>query len=171
MIACLDAAYDEARRIAHGAMVGFDAWGDEATTCEHTASVALTAPYEPGALWKRELDALLAALAKAARAPTTLVVDGYVELDADGAPGLGAHLHAALGGAATVIGVAKNPLRSFPTATRVSRGASARPLFVTARGIAAEDAARAILAMHGAFRIPTQIRRVDQLARRVARGP
>ena len=34
-----------------------------------------------------------------------IIVDGYVALDAGGRPGLGAHLHAALGASVAVIGV------------------------------------------------------------------
>ena len=40
-----------------------------------------------------------------------------------------------------------------------------RPLFVTARGMPAADAARLVESMHGGHRIPTLIARVDHLAR------
>src|SRR5713226_9214071 len=62
-----------------------------------------------------------------------LVVDGYVDLDPTGRPGLGAHAHAEFG--VPVIGVAKTAFRTATHAMPVLRGRSARPLFVTARGV------------------------------------
>ena len=92
-----------------------------------------------------------------------LVVDGYVDLDASGRPGLGAHAHAEFG--VPVIGVAKT---AFPTATHavpVLRGRSARPLFVTAAGMPLHDAAELVRQMAGSFRLPDALRRADALAR------
>src|SRR5262249_51167089 len=61
------------------------------------------APYQPGQFFARELPALRAVLADAG--PLALVVvDGYVDLDPEGRPGLGAHLHEQIG--VSVIGVA-----------------------------------------------------------------
>jgi deoxyribonuclease V len=47
----------------------------------------------------------------------------------------------------------------------VLRGASKAPLYVSAVGIAADDAATAVRAMHGPHRIPTLLARVDAIAR------
>jgi deoxyribonuclease V len=47
----------------------------------------------------------------------------------------------------------------------VVRGASARPLHVSAIGIDPREAAARVRAMHGPYRIPTLIRRADALAR------
>jgi len=69
-----------------------------------------------------------------------IVVDGYVDLDPDGRPGMSARVHAELG--VPVIGVAKTFFRSAMNAVQVRRGRSARPLYVTAAGIAVPDAAR-----------------------------
>ena len=71
--------------------------------------------------------------------PGLLVVDGYADLDPGGRPGLGAHAHAELG--IPVIGVAKSRFRTATHAVPVLRGSSARPLFVTAAGMPAADAA------------------------------
>lgn len=60
------------------------------------------------------------------------MVDGYVDLDPGGRPGLGARLHAGLGGGVPVIGVAKTAFRTATHAAQVIRGHSARPLYVTA---------------------------------------
>jgi deoxyribonuclease V len=47
----------------------------------------------------------------------------------------------------------------------VRRGDSQKPLYVTAAGVSAEDAASRISEMHGPFRIPTLLKQVDTLAR------
>ncbi len=90
-----------------------------------------------------------------------IIVDGYAWL-APGRPGLGAKLHEATG--VPVIGVAKTRFRDAP-AVEVLRGRSAKPLYVTAAGMASDDAGRAVASMAGADRTPVLLRRVDRLAR------
>jgi deoxyribonuclease V len=92
------------------------------------------------------------------------VVDGYVDLDPDGRPGLGAHVHAAFGGV-PVVGVAKTAFGTATHAARVFRGQSTRPLYVTAAGMTIPDAAALVAEMAGRFRVPDALRRVDRLAR------
>ncbi|WP_437898538.1 hypothetical protein [Sorangium sp. So ce124] len=46
-------------------------------------------PYRPGAFFERELPCLLEVLGRVRARPAALVIDGYVELDQAGAPGLG----------------------------------------------------------------------------------
>lgn len=160
MIVCLDVDYRANVVVAAG--VGFAAWTDAEPALELVvASDAPPAEYEPGRFYLRELPHLLAVLALVEPAPTTVVVDGYVWL-APGRPGLGAHLHDAL--SIPVIGVAKNPFAGA-VAIEVVRGDSARPLLVTAAGLDPAIAAAHVQSMHGAYRIPTLLRRVDQLAR------
>ena len=120
------------------------------------------APYEPGSFYKRELPCLLAILRDVPHALEAIVIDGYVWLDVNERPGLGGHLFAALG--TPIVGVAKTMFRGAP-AIPVIRGSGARPLFVSAAGMAVEEAARQVAAMSGAFRIPTLLKRVDQLCR------
>jgi deoxyribonuclease V len=91
-----------------------------------------------------------------------MVVDGYVWL-ADCVPGLGGHLHAAVGG--VVVGVAKTKFAGCTSAVPVYRGASRSPLYVTAAGAAAAEAAGWVAGMHGPYRVPTILKRVDVLAR------
>lgn len=122
-------------------------------------------PYEPGAFFKRELPCLLEVLGRIETELKLVVVDGYVDLDDAGAPGLGGHLHQSLGGRVAVVGVAKTAYRGGTFAARVVRGGSRRPLFVTARGIERDDAARLVEGMHGEHRIPTLLQRADRLAR------
>ncbi|GIF75714.1 endonuclease V [Asanoa siamensis] len=128
---------------------------------ERVATVDAVPAYRPGFFFERELPALRAVLATTAPVDL-LVVDGYVDLDPAGRPGLGAHLHAALG--VPVVGVAKTAFRSATHAIPVVRG-GARPLHVTAAGIPAQEGAALIRAMAGPHRIPDALRRVDRLAR------
>lgn len=96
--------------------------------------------------------------------PDLIVIDGFVWLDADGRPGLGAHLHAER--AIPVVGVAKTAYRGCEAwSAPVLRGASTRPLFVTATGVDRAGAAAAIAGMHGAHRIPTLLALADRAAR------
>ena len=92
-----------------------------------------------------------------------LVIDGYVDLDPAGRPGLGAHVHEEFG--IPVIGVAKTRFASATHAALVLRGDAVRPLYVTAAGLPAADAADLVRAMAGKFRLPDALRRADALAR------
>jgi deoxyribonuclease V len=84
-----------------------------------------------------------------------------------GKPGLGGHLHAALGGGIVIVGVAKTAYRGG-VALAITRGQSQSPLFVTAAGLDAARAAELVRAMHGPFRLPDLLKRVDLLARGLA---
>ena len=92
-----------------------------------------------------------------------LVVDGYVHLDPEGRPGLGAHAHEEL--VIPVIGVAKTAFRGATHAIEVRRGGSDRPLYVTAAGLPVEEAAGMVWEMAGPHRLPDALRRVDALSR------
>lgn len=128
---------------------------------EHVVHLPVAAPYRPGHFYERELPPIRAVLAAHDRLDL-LVVDGYVDLDPSGRPGLGAHLYAEM--AIPVIGVAKTAFRGATHAIEVRRGAT-RPLYVTAAGLPAVDAARLVTTMDGPYRIPNALRRVDRLAR------
>jgi deoxyribonuclease V len=163
-VGILDVAYDGERACA--ACVVAAAWADATPMEEVVVDVMDVKPYRPGAFFERELPCLLAALRATRVALGAVVVDGYVELDAGGTPGLGAHLHQALGERVAVIGVAKSAFRGSAFAAQVHRGARARrPLFVTARGIPTAVAATLVASMHGEHRLPTLITRADRLAR------
>jgi deoxyribonuclease V len=129
---------------------------------ERTVAVPEAAPYRPGQFYLRELPPLRAVLVGFGRLGL-LVIDGYVDLDPSGRPGLGAHLHAELG--VPVVGVAKTAFAAATQAIPVRRGASVRPLFVTAAGIGLQQAARLVRDMTGPFRLPDALRRADALAR------
>ncbi len=164
MLACVDVAYRDEEAVA--ACVLFHDWADAVTAEERVQRVRPVEPYQPGQFYRRELPPLLAVLGPVRDRLRAVVVDGYVWLDDAGTPGLGARLHEALGRGVPVIGVAKTRYAGAVTARPVCRGGSRRPLYVTAAGIDPETAAREIERMHGPFRIPTLLRRADQLSRR-----
>lgn len=166
MIACLDVHYPA--RGARAACVLIERWDDAAPAATSTEEISDVAPYEPGRFYLRELPCLLAVLATLPALPEVVVVDGYVWLSPEHGVGLGAHLHEALAGRVPVIGAAKTSYRALagsPLMVPVTRGASRAPLYVTAVGIAAEEAARCVRGMHGAHRIPTILALADRLAR------
>jgi deoxyribonuclease V len=129
---------------------------------ERTAEIRRVAPYWSGQFYRRELPPMRAVLDEVSGLGL-LVVDGYVDLDPLGRPGLGAHAHAEFG--IPVIGVAKSRFRSATHAIPVERGSSVRPLFVTAAGMPAAQAADLVRSMAGRYRLPDALRRADNLAR------
>ncbi|MGC4093704.1 MAG: endonuclease V [Polyangiaceae bacterium] len=165
-IALLDVHYEGEG--ARAACLLAERWTDAVSSHEWTVEIPHAAPYRPGFFFERELPCLLAALAKATEPINVLVVDGYVDLDESGRPGLGAHLYEHFDERIAVVGVAKRPFAGSDFALRVQRGASQNPLFVTARGIALELAAARVRSMHGEHRIPTLCTSVDHLCRGLA---
>ncbi|HSQ67434.1 MAG TPA: endonuclease V [Polyangiaceae bacterium] len=167
MLVCLDVDYRRHDVVA--ACVGFEGWAAAVPSFELAARVGgAPADYVPGSFYLRELPHLLRILEIAERErrvrPEVVLIDGYVSLGPD-RPGLGEHLHRALGGRTPVVGVAKTAFRGAVHATAVKRGTSERPLYVTAIGIAQSEAAAGVEAMHGAHRVPTMLRRVDRACR------
>ncbi len=172
MLLATDVAYTESNGVttARAAGVRFDDWSAEAPVdviIEHVADVA---PYVPGAFYQRELPCLWPVVLEARDRGRleAVVVDGFVDLGAAGEdkPGLGRHLHRCLrseGLDVAVVGVAKNPYCGAD-AVPVRRGDSEVPLWVSAAGWSNDEAAQAVRRMHGPYRFPTLLRRVDQLA-------
>jgi len=167
MIACLDVDYRDPSACA--AAVTIQDWSDPNPSGESVVHVDDVAPYEPGQFYRRELPCLLAVL-KTLPPVAVAVIDGYVWLDSATTPGLGAHLYEALSCRTSVIGVAKTKFRGADHAREVFRGASARPLYITAAGISLEVAAGHIRSMHGDHRIPSILARVDRLCRNPRTG-
>jgi deoxyribonuclease V len=162
MIACLDVDYRDTT--ASAAAIAFREWPDATPVEERVVAVSNFQPYEPGQFFRRELPCLLAVL-RALRPVSVILVDGYVWLDGMSRPGLGAHLYRALDGQAAVVGIAKTKFRGTDGACEVTRGRSIRPLFITSAGMNAEEARQHVRSMHGSYRMPTLLKRVDRLAR------
>jgi deoxyribonuclease V len=162
MIACLDVHYLDPGAVAAG--LWFQHWQDSASSAEVVLSIVRVEPYQSGQFYLRELPCLLAVLEEGPPAEI-IVIDGYVWLGDQQRPGLGAHLYRAFDEKVAVIGVAKTHYPGATLAQELRRGTSRSPLFITAAGIDVVEAARHIAEMHGVYRIPTLIRRVDQLCR------
>lgn len=162
MRACVDVDYRDDVTVA--ACVLFRDWTDAAESGHLIERGPPAAPYEPGQFYRRELPHLLRVLGAVAEPLEAVVIDGYVWLGEE-RPGLGAHLYEALGRRVPVIGVAKTAFHSNPHALPVVRGQSRRPLYVTAVGMDAHEAADCVRRMHGASRLPTLLQRVDRLCR------
>jgi deoxyribonuclease V len=158
MLVSLDVDYRADATVA--ACVLFQDWGDAAEAAHFVDRGPPAEAYVPG-----ELPALLRVLALVPHLLTTVIIDGYVWLGADERPGLGAHLYEALGRRVPIIGVAKTAFHSSRAAVPVLRGASQKPLLVTAVGVDIQDAAACIQRMHGPSRLPTLLKRADRLCR------
>lgn len=160
MFVALDVDYRD--DLARTGWVLFSGWEAGQPLREGTFLTSPVASYEPGAFYKRELPCLLQAL-KALPPVGLVILDAYCWLGPE-RPGLGARLYEALDQRCPVVGVAKTAFQGQP-GTPVTRGASLTPLYVTACGLEEIEAADRVKSMHGAFRIPTLLKRVDQLAR------
>lgn len=163
LIACIDADYRDGEAVT--ACVAIRDFADELVAVERVVRSPHTPqPYVPGSFYLRELPGILAVLSavEAVSTVTTVVIDGYVWLGGE-RPGLGARLFAEV--KVPVIGVAKTPFHDNDRALAVTRGGSARPLYVTSAGIDVAVAASHVSRMHGAHRLPTILKRADRLAR------
>src|SRR5690348_2700736 len=138
MIACVDVDYRADCCVA--ACVVFRDWCDDAEANHFIDRGPPAEAYVPGEFYRRELPALLRVLKQVRDPLASVVIDGYVWLERNDRPGLGAHLYDALGQSIPVIGVAKTSFDASRHATPVLRGTSQRPLFITAVGMDMNDA-------------------------------
>ena len=162
MILATDVHYKDSTALAAGVL--FDAWNAQEPARELICRVDNIEPYESGNFYKRELPCILALLEKHRLEVDGIVVDGYVFLDNQYRPGLGKHLFDALNETVSVIGVAKTPFQGIGDEHEVYRGQSKMPLYVTTTDDLS-TAKQNILSMHGDFRLPTLLKKVDQLCR------
>lgn len=168
MLVALDVAYTDTQ--GYAVALVFAEWTSEAISTVHTATIDHVPPYEPGAFYKRELPCLLSVLAQVDLATIScVVVDGYVTLRAEERAGLGQHLYEALGRQVPVVGVAKTRFAGVaPQVVPVLRGQSQNPLYVTSVGMPAAEAADCVAAMHGPYRFPTLLKRLDDLTKKLS---
>jgi deoxyribonuclease V len=159
VFACVDVDYRSTEAMA-GCLL-FNDFKDAHATTELVAQIQDVKPYVSGQFYLRELPCLLSVLSKVQALLDAVIVDGYVWLNER--PGLGAYLYGAL--KTPVIGVAKTHFQGATLAQPVLRGQSLRPLYVSSIGIDSQTAAENIKQMHGAYRIPTLLQRVDFLCR------
>jgi deoxyribonuclease V len=163
MILAVDVHYTRNR--ARVAGVVFESWEDQLPQGIYVSTIESVAEYEPGMFFKRELPCILKLITENELRPEMIIVDGYVYLDGQSDPGLGKHLYDALNGEVIVIGVAKKRFTGIDARHEVHRGDSKRPLYVTAVGLEVDRAKEYIHRMHGKSRLPSLIKRVDQVCR------
>lgn len=162
MLAALDVQYDDTSLTALAAAVVFERWNSSAPLTEFAVSCADILPYQPGEFYRRELPCLLEVLKQVREPLDAIIIDGYVGLGQR--PGLGFHLWNALHRATPIVGVAKTSFHAAESC-EVLRGESRSPLYVTTVGLDVAEVAELVRSMNGEFRIPTILKRVDQLAR------
>ncbi|SDI36592.1 endonuclease V [Chryseobacterium jejuense] len=165
MIYAFDTYYYE--DYANTVCIAFEDWASDREVEIFTEQISISSAYESGAFYKRELPCILSLLNKiVVREEDIIIVDGYVTLDNEGKIGLGGHLYEALQEKYPVVGIAKNEFTTPDSQRRnVLRGDSKTPLFVTAKGIDVDHVKASVEQMHGPFRIPTLLKKLDQLSR------
>jgi deoxyribonuclease V len=151
---------------AQAAAVAFEAWDASEASRSCTSRIAHVEKARRGEPDLRKLPCILQLLREHALAPALVVIDGFVDLDAQETPGLGRRLYEALGGRVAVIGVSRAANPNLPAQFEVYREEEAPPLLVTSAGIDIGAAKAGVRAMHGRKRVPTLLK----LAARLARG-
>ena len=162
-IFCMDVDYRDGFAIAAGIL--FDDWSSEQTLLETCVKVDKIEEYESGKFYKRELPCLLKLIQSLDTLPDIFLVDSFVYLDDRMKPGLGAYLYNEFNGKIPVIGVAKTNFKECSNKIELLRGESKSPLFISSAGIDLEKAAEFVSQMHGEFRNPTLLKKVDRLCR------
>ncbi|WP_196896200.1 endonuclease V [Aureivirga marina] len=164
MIYAFDTYYKE--KTAKTVCVKFRNWESESILEIFQEEITIPGNYESGSFYKRELPCLLSLLEKInLEEDAILIVDGYVTLTKT-KDGLGGYLYHALNEKYPIIGVAKNDFSDEnPNKREVFRGESKKPLFVTSKGIDVDFCENMIKIMHGKYRIPTILKKLDQFSR------
>lgn len=167
MILAFDTGYFDDR--AKTVCIVLEHWRATALHKVYAAVSENIAVYVPGQFYRRELPGILALWQRVEeKDPEAVLIDGFVYLDDEGRPGLGAHLYEQLRGKIPVIGVAKNDYVTIQKNKRlVWRGGSKRPLYVTSAGIDMDVAAHHVQSMAGPFRVPTLLKELDRLTKQV----
>lgn len=167
MIYAFDTFYSDGK--ARTVCIGFPDWSSTEPTLVLQEILDTPDEYVSGEFYRRELPGILHLLQHIDLASgDILIVDGFVFLNDEGKPGLGARLFEALEGKFPVIGVAKTDFRSIQGLKKpVHRGESKKPLFITAAGIDLDQAAAGVENMAGGYRIPDMLKRVDLLSKQV----
>lgn len=150
--------------------LAFKNWHSDVADFEFSEIKSGISEYIPGEFYKRELPCILSLLDKIKteiNGISCIIIDGFVFLDDNYKPGLGKHLFESLDGKIPVIGVAKT---NFATVEKLkmelNRGESKTLLYISSVGMEMEDALNLIKNMHGNYRIPTLLKKVDTLTRK-----
>ncbi|PTT31546.1 endonuclease V [Chryseobacterium sp. HMWF028] len=165
MIYAFDTYYYE--DYANTVCIAFENWTSENEVETFIEQTSISSEYESGAFYKRELPCILSLLEKITLKPgDIIIVDGYVTLDNDGKIGLGGYLYETLEEKYPIVGIAKNEFTTPDSQRRsVVRGESKTPLFVTSKGMDVDEVKSKVEQMHGDYRMPTLLKKLDQLSR------
>lgn len=148
------------------AAVSFDEWAAPEALKTWTSRLPLAEKPARGELDLRALPSLLQLLREQALQPELIVIDGFVHLDPDDTPGLGWHLHQALGGRCPVIGLSRRAMAAgTPAQFEVYREEEAAPVIVTCIGIDLGAAKARVRGMHGKRRMPTLMKLATRIAK------
>ena len=150
------------------AAVAFDDWAAAEGTRNYSLQIAHVEKPAKGELDLRALPWFVQLLEANRLEPEAIVLDGFVDLDAQDTPGLGRRLHDTLGGRVAVIGVSKSLFKGADTPDQfcIFREDETPPLVITAAGIDLGAAKARVRMMHGRKRLPTLMK----LAARIAKG-
>lgn len=167
MILAFDTYYFEDKAKTVG--IGFDTWNATTDLKIYSETLSNVEEYIPGEFYRRELPCILSLLELINIADIEIiVVDGFVYLDDEGKPGLGAHLFQQLEQKIPVIGLAKSNFATLEKNKRMlTRGDSKKPLFVTSIGIDIDLATSYIKEMSGLYRMPTVLKYLDTLTKEI----
>ena len=159
MILAFDVKYFEDKSATIVAVV-FKDFKDSKPISIYRKKIEKVLEYVSGSFYRRELPCIISLLPDVKEEIDTIIVDGYVFLGDK--PGLGAYLKERVGGTVNIIGVAKSYCEGSD-AIEIFRGESRKPLYVSSSGIDPVEAADLVSNMHGEHRIPTLLKKVDQL--------
>ena len=164
MVVTIDADYREALDKGHVAGIVSETPFDPLPLRTVTDIIGHIEAYQPGQFYRRELQCVDAVMKQLDGGQIEMIlVDGYADFGTERAA-LGSYVYDKYH--LPVIGIAKNPFRGCVLKdTEVFRGDSRRPLFVTCRGIAPEDAKEIVRKMAGRYRIPDLVKLADKAAR------
>lgn len=144
----------------------FSNWADKEPAQIYSEILENISEYVPGEFYKRELPCIMSLYAQITEPVDCIVVDGFVYLDDEQKPGLGARLYEALEEKIPVIGVAKTNFATIEkNKSLLLRGQSEKPLYITAIGMELQDAVECIREMEGAYRMPTLLKQLDTLTK------
>ncbi|MEE1946220.1 endonuclease V [Pedobacter sp. KR3-3] len=147
--------------------VAFEDWSASEKFEVYTETLENIAEYESGAFYKRELPCILSLLSKIdCQTVEAIIVDGFVYLDDENKPGLGAYLFESLHKNIPVIGVAKSNFATLQKNKRaLLRGESQKPIFITAIGMELDKAAEQIRQLSGPYRMPSILKALDRFTK------
>lgn len=165
MILAFDTYYHE--NIAKTVCLGFKDWNVEENYKIYSETISEIEEYVSGEFYKRELPCILSLLSKIdSKEIDLIIIDGFVFLNDENKPGLGAYLYKVLNEKIPVIGVAKRDFDSIEkNREKIFRGTSKNPLFITSIGIDINLASKKIKEMNGEYRIPNLLKELDKLTK------